>query len=100
MLQAALMETARVAELLAPFTGEDTPAPRLIEALERYLDLLQRWNARVNLTAVRDPETIVTRHFGESLFAARILLPRRGGEGTAVLTLVDVGWERGFLGCR
>ncbi len=91
------METARIAELLGPFTGGDTPAPQLLVALQRYLDLLLHWNARVNLTAVRDPETIVTRHFGESLFAARILL-RRGGEDTAVSTLVDVGSGAGFPG--
>jgi 16S rRNA (guanine527-N7)-methyltransferase len=34
-----------------------------------------RWNARINLTAIRNPEEIVTRHFGESLFAARHLFP-------------------------
>jgi 16S rRNA (guanine527-N7)-methyltransferase len=37
--------------------------------------MLQHWNARMNLTAVRDEEEIVTRHFGESLFAARHLFP-------------------------
>ena len=31
----------------------------------------------MNLTAVRQPEEIVTRHFGESLFAARHLFPAR-----------------------
>ncbi|HEY5176789.1 MAG TPA: 16S rRNA (guanine(527)-N(7))-methyltransferase RsmG [Terriglobales bacterium] len=92
------METARIAELLAPFTGEETLAPRLLEALQRYLDLLLRWNARVNLTAVRDPEKIVTRHFGESLFAGRVLL-RAGREGAAAaLTLADVGSGAGFPG--
>ena len=30
----------------------------------------------MNLTAIRDPEEIITRHFGESLFAARELFPR------------------------
>ena len=38
--------------------------------------MLLRWNARINLTAVRQPEEIVTRHFGESLFAARHLFPQ------------------------
>lgn len=89
------METARIAELLAPFTGGETLTPRLLEALQRYLDLLLRWNARVNLTAVRDPEKIVARHFGESLFAARVLL--RGREGTTS-TLTDVGSGAGFPG--
>lgn len=90
------METARIAELLAPFIGGETLTPRLLEALRRYLDLLLRWNARVNLTAVRDPEKIVTRHFGESLFAARILL--RGRDGAAASTLADVGSGAGFPG--
>ena len=40
-----------------------------------YIDLLLRWNARINLTAIRSPEEIVTRHFGESLFLARHLFP-------------------------
>ncbi|HZL69109.1 MAG TPA: 16S rRNA (guanine(527)-N(7))-methyltransferase RsmG [Candidatus Limnocylindrales bacterium] len=91
------METARMAELLAPFTGGETLAPRLLEALQRYLDLLLRWNARVNLTAVRDAETIVSRHFGESLFAARALL-RGGREAAAPATLADVGSGAGFPG--
>jgi 16S rRNA G527 N7-methylase RsmG len=43
-----------------------------------YIDILLHWNARINLTAIRDPEQIVTRHFGESLFAARHLFPRVG----------------------
>jgi 16S rRNA (guanine527-N7)-methyltransferase len=90
------METARIAELLAPFTGGERLAPRLLEALQRYLDLLLRWNARVNLTAVRDAEKIVTRHFGESLFAAQVLL--RDREGAAVSTLADVGSGAGFPG--
>jgi 16S rRNA (guanine(527)-N(7))-methyltransferase RsmG len=47
-----------------------------------YIDILCRWNVRINLTAIRDPEEIVTRHFGESLFAARHLFPdgRSAGE--------------------
>ncbi len=47
-----------------------------LEHISTYIDLLLRWNSRVNLTAIRNPEEIVTRHFGESLFAARHLFPR------------------------
>ena len=91
------MEIARIAELLAPFTGDETLAPRLLEQLQSYLELLLRWNARVNLTAVRDPEAIVTRHFGESLFAARVLL--RGAHKPAMPSiLADVGSGAGFPG--
>jgi 16S rRNA (guanine527-N7)-methyltransferase len=46
-----------------------------LQSISTYINLLLRWNARINLTAIRDPEEIVTRHFGESLFAARHLFP-------------------------
>jgi 16S rRNA (guanine527-N7)-methyltransferase len=49
--------------------------PALLQHISIYIDVLLRWNARINLTAVRDPEQIVTRHFGESLFTARQLFP-------------------------
>ena len=66
------MDPARIVDLLQPFIVGLELTPELLEQLQRYLDLLLRWNARVNLTAVRDPEDIVTRHFGESLFAAQV----------------------------
>jgi 16S rRNA (guanine527-N7)-methyltransferase len=46
-----------------------------LQDISTYIDLLLHWNSRINLTAIRDPEEIVTRHFGESLFAARHLFP-------------------------
>jgi len=87
------MDTTRIAELLRPYMAEAGPPAALLEHLQRYLDLLLLWNARVNLTAVRNREEIVTRHFGESLFAARILLgDSRSG------SLADVGSGAGFPG--
>lgn len=74
------MNAPRIAELLAPFLAQDqTPAGALLEHISIYIDILLRWNERLNLTAIRDPEQIVTRHFGESLFAARHLFPDRVG---------------------
>jgi len=73
------MDPARIAELLKPFLGSQDQRPNtqdLLASISTYIDLLLHWNARINLTAVRDPEEIVTRHFGESLFAARHLFPR------------------------
>jgi len=72
------MDSARIAELLKPFLGPQDQRPNtqdLFASISTYIDLLLRWNARINLTAIRDPEEIVTRHFGESLFAARHLFP-------------------------
>ena len=92
------MQTARIAELLAPFLeAPPGPSAALSEAQLRqvaaYLELLLRWNARINLTAVRDAEGMVTRHFGESLFAARLLL---APESSA--SVIDLGSGAGFPG--
>src|SRR5579862_3154038 len=83
-----LTESA-IANLLTPYLPE-IPAT-LPPRLSIYLDLLLKWNARTNLTAIRDPEEIVRRHFGESLFAARHIAP-----GTQ--TLLDFGSGAGFPG--
>jgi 16S rRNA (guanine527-N7)-methyltransferase len=77
-----------IGSLLTPYLAEIPPD--LTAQLSLYLDLLLKWNARTNLTAIRDPEEIVRRHFGESLFAARHLgLPD---------TLLDLGSGAGFPG--
>jgi 16S rRNA (guanine527-N7)-methyltransferase len=80
----------QIAALLAPYLLYPPPAP-LYGQLSLYLDLLLKWNARTNLTAIRDPEEIVRRHFGESLFAASHLDP-------ATTTLLDLGSGAGFPG--
>jgi 16S rRNA (guanine527-N7)-methyltransferase len=68
------MEISRISKLLSLFTSRSLSAGQL-QQISTYLDLLLRWNERMNLTAVRDEEHIVTRHFGESLFAAAHLFP-------------------------
>lgn len=83
-----LSESA-IAELLIPYLP-NIPSG-LCSQLSTYLDLLLKWNARTNLTAIRDPEEIVRRHFGESLFAGRHLDP-------GAKTLLDFGSGAGFPG--
>ena len=56
-----------------------------------YLALLLRWNARLNLTAFRDPESILRRHFVESIAAARAL-------PAGLATLLDFGSGAGLPG--
>jgi 16S rRNA (guanine527-N7)-methyltransferase len=90
------MDPARIAELLQPFLAAPTLIPTQLTQISDYLDLLLRWNARINLTAVREAEYIVTRHFGESLFAARHLLPTNQQRPAA--RLIDVGSGAGFPG--
>ena len=93
-----MLDAACIAALLEPFVDASLPAD-LAARLQTYLELLLRWNARTNLSAVREPEQIVTRHFGESLFAARIL--RNAGAFDAAgesPTLSDIGSGAGFPG--
>lgn len=85
-----LSESA-IATLLVPYLpAQPASPPNLYAQLSIYLDLLLKWNARTNLTAIRDPEEIVRRHFGESLFAAQHLTPCE--------TLLDLGSGAGFPG--
>jgi 16S rRNA (guanine527-N7)-methyltransferase len=94
-----MLDASRISALLAPFLEGAAIPPQLIPQLQNYLDLLLRWNARMNLTAVRDPEQIVTRHFGESLFAGRVL--QESGALTvksAECNLADIGSGPGFPG--
>lgn len=88
----------RIAELLAPFLVSPLSDTQLAQ-LAAYLEILHRWNARMNLTAVRDPEQMVTRHFGESLFAAQKLFPSgKGCSQPGHCRLIDIGSGAGFPG--
>lgn len=66
-------------------------APEQLEALWRHYELMERWNARINLTRVVELEEAVRVHYAESLFVA-------GRVPTEVRTVVDVGSGAGFPG--
>ncbi len=93
------IQTERIAALLEPFLSSPLSLVQT-HSIATYIDLLIRWNARINLTAIRDPDQIVTRHFGESLFAARILFPspENSSASTNDLRVTDVGSGAGFPG--
>jgi len=82
----------RILELITPYAPESTL--ELAAKLSAYLDLLLKWNARTNLTAIREPEEIVRRHFGESLFCGQILAKRLAIDAK----LMDFGSGAGFPG--
>lgn len=62
-----------------------------IEKFRTYLELLLKWNARMNLTAIRDPSGIVERHFVECIAVAQTL-------PVTIKTLLDFGSGGGFPG--
>ena len=61
-----------------------------------YLELLQKWNRVYNLTAVRDPQEMLTHHLLDSLAAVRPL--QRHVEQNGARTLLDVGSGGGLPG--
>jgi len=79
-------------QLLKPFTAGPLSGKQL-DQLQTYLDLLLKWNAKISLTAIRRPEDIVQRHFGESLFAGEQLQISHSSS-----TLIDFGSGAGFPG--
>jgi len=93
------MDCARIASLLAPFTPAGLSRHQLGQ-VSTYLELLLRWNSTpakrgINLTSVRQPEEIITRHFGESFFLASQLFPTAPATN---LSAIDVGSGAGFPG--
>jgi 16S rRNA (guanine527-N7)-methyltransferase len=70
---------------LAPLTGKG------LEQFSAYGELIVRWNSRLNLTSIRDPEKILQRHFVESIFCAQKL-------PSGIHTLLDYGSGAGFPG--
>jgi len=62
-----------------------------VQQIQQYMDVLLRWNDKMNLTAIRDPLEILYRHFCESMFGAAVLSVEK-------CRLADVGSGGGFPG--
>jgi 16S rRNA (guanine527-N7)-methyltransferase len=78
-----------IKERLLPFGF--TPTDDQICKIQEYVRLLLRWNRTVSLTTVTSPSEVVARHFGESMYASRILPVEN-------CRLVDIGTGAGFPG--
>ena len=66
-----------------------------VEQLLGYLTLIQKWNKVYNLTAVRDPQEMLTHHLLDSLTAVAPLVRHTKGLSAKVL---DVGSGGGLPG--
>lgn len=93
MVSASTPDVSSIASLLQPFLRGKELSSQQLQQVQKYLELLLRWNARINLTAVRDPAEMLTRHFGESFFLASFLV-----DASAPGDVVDVGSGAGFPG--
>lgn len=66
-----------------------------ISQLLDYLGLIQKWTQVYNLTAVRDPQEMLTHHLLDSLAVIALLRRQTGGRA---LALLDVGSGAGLPG--
>ncbi|MGH8550031.1 MAG: 16S rRNA (guanine(527)-N(7))-methyltransferase RsmG [Methylococcales bacterium] len=64
-------------------------SPEFLSSLLEFLALLSKWNKTYNLTAIRDPETMISHHLLDSLSVSPYL---RGGR------VLDVGTGPGLPG--
>jgi len=67
-------------------------SPIFEEQFIQYRDELLEWNSQFNLTAIRSPEEIETKHFMDSLSLLPIL------QKYQVKSLIDIGTGAGFPG--
>lgn len=65
-------------------------APHMVQQFAAYGEQLQRWNRKMNLTAITEPGEIALKHFADSLAAIPLLSPEA--------TILDMGSGAGFPG--
>ena len=70
-------------------------SPAQLDQLMAYLALIQKWNKVYNLTAVRDPQEMLTHHLLDSLTAIAPLVRHTQSQAAKVL---DVGSGGGLPG--
>ena len=73
-----------------PRLGLDIEASLVVSRIEQYLQLLLKWNQKINLTAEKDPEEILKKHVFDSLQYSRAFEPD--------FRVMDIGSGAGFPG--
>ena len=68
----------------------DSPSALIASQLFSYLDLLVKWNGKINLTSEKTPSEILHRHIFDSLQYARVISPNDN--------IMDIGSGAGFPG--
>ena len=91
-MRSSIVDPAAISSALAPYLGGRQLSSQQLDQVRAHLELLLRWNQRVNLTALHEPAEIIARHFGESFFLADLVAAASSPD------LIDVGSGAGFPG--
>jgi len=82
-----------IMDIRAALERNDIPfQEELPEKLQIYLELLEQWNSRMDLTAVTDKKETIDKHFIDSLAILKTGIISSGAE------VIDVGTGAGFPG--
>ncbi len=84
------LSAARIAQAVEE-AGLNPLPMGVAEKFSQYYELLEKWNSKLNLTAIRDPEEALRRHFVECIFCAQRL-------PAGITSLLDYGSGAGFPG--
>lgn len=66
-----------------------------INKFSRYLELLIQWNQKINLTSLKTPREIISKHFLDSISCIEVMDKYVNIEG---ISIIDVGTGAGFPG--
>ena len=64
-------------------------SPEQCEQIQQFLTCLSKWNKAYNLTAIKDPEKMITHHIADSLSIAKYV---------TALRVLDMGTGAGLPG--
>ncbi len=84
-----MIDTKRLQQLAADFGVPLTE--ETANKMDIYAALLAEWNQKMNLTAIKEPEEVLVKHFLDSLTVATVL-PK------GPFKMIDVGTGAGFPG--
>lgn len=65
-------------------------SPEELEKFEKFLTLFMEYNSHTNLSAIRDEDGIVEKHFVDSLYGASIIGEIVGGDSMKKSKLLDI----------
>ena len=94
LMSAKLFHVKQFLKQTKDFLSPDSELPDSINMLEEYLELLIKWNKKIDLVSPAMSEVLIERHFQDSYAACLLLGNELGGSRTCL----DVGSGAGLPG--